>query len=342
MKKIILGLLLSAAVVSCNNDYKDEFKTQVNTKNIDKEDPIISNLLERGVKIENIEEFNDYYLVEKDIKVDKSFVNPEGKSNSVKQLYSNSLVYLSKANSMTIYIDRTLIDTDNYIQAITSAVNQWNNISDCRINFTIVTDVNADITIKGSDSLPAGVLGMAYVPNSGKPGRLIQLRTNLTVAASALSNVVIHELGHTLGFLHTNGHSVGEYGGNLVPNTYNSDPYSIMNATNNPNNYLTFYDIISARYLYPETYTVNNLIQSPTEDLIYGSSLVDLYWLSNILNEGQVNLKVYIDDVLKEDVNINNTGNYKLHLYSGEIKLRLSSIVNSNIYDEETFYFTLD
>jgi hypothetical protein len=55
-----------------------------------------------------------------------------------------------------------------------------------------------------------------------------------------------HELGHSIGFTHTD----GTYG-NLVPNTPETDPNSVMNSFVLPWNGFTPYDIAAVNTIYP-------------------------------------------------------------------------------------------
>ncbi|PKB15721.1 hypothetical protein [Flavobacterium sp. 5] len=113
MKKIILLTLFlafsSSFFVSCQSDSNDDIDQQlIPTPTLNIEDPIIVHLLEKGIKIENIRDFENFYLVENDIMVSKGKSLLTVKSFSKKQAYINTLVYMNKVNSMTVKIDSSI------------------------------------------------------------------------------------------------------------------------------------------------------------------------------------------------------------------------------------------
>ena len=70
---------------------------------------------------------------------------------------------------------------------------------------------------------------------------------------------MVHELGHCIGFRHTNwdikGEGISSVGANYIPNTPNQDSNSVMNGGTASYSWNGFssYDISAVKYLYPDT-----------------------------------------------------------------------------------------
>lgn len=115
---------------------------------------------------------------------------------------------------------------------IKSAINDWNNVSGSFVKFRLVSKEPADIYINDMH----GDYGSGSIPSGGRPGRFVELDPSLydaVVPASKRSKmlrfVIRHELGHTIGFGHTNGvHNTAS--AIHIPGTPASDPNSTMNS----------------------------------------------------------------------------------------------------------------
>lgn len=96
----------------------------------------------------------------------------------------------------------------------------------------------------------------------------------MTVSESTKIYNMVHELGHCIGFRHTNWEDEGYYnqngdyiGGNYIPNITQPDPNSVMNKETALYSWNGFsqYDIIAVNYLYPPL-PCNTRLVGPSEN----------------------------------------------------------------------------
>jgi hypothetical protein len=364
MKKNSLSMLIltffCSFLVCCQSDSSDEIDQKViTTATINKEDPIIVHLLEKGIKIENIKEFKDFYLVENDILVSKGKSLLTSKPSSTNQAYINTLVYMNKVNSMTVKIDSSIPTSGNWVQAITNAVNDWNNIPDCRINFVLTTSSTADIYVLADLTLSEEKPLAGQLPwFSGKPGQVLKINVNaqsvLNLSVAQKSRAVAHEFGHIIGFMHSDGIVTGEntkpIGYNIVPNTpsgnsQNLDPNSVMNSTLTNAIGFSNFDLIASNFLYPDSYSINDMISFPYEGMteINGGSGVKIAWHPTFISSDKVKIEMFLDGILIGTSTVTNNGLSNTGIIStGTYKIKISSLSDSNIYDSVNFDYIRD
>ncbi|WP_264542260.1 MULTISPECIES: zinc-dependent metalloprotease [Flavobacterium] len=356
MKKLFLKsmpfmMLTSFLLTSCQQDDVIDDKTDENkTLTVNANDPQVVKLLEMGFKLVNIKEFDDYYLVENDM------IFYKNENYNQKQAHGNRLVYMDKVNTMTVKIDNSIPATGNWRQAITNAVNDWNNIADCRIIFSITTNTTADIYVVNDPSISSPLI--AALPYGGNPGSQIKINLNhsslIDLPESGRKRAVMHELGHTIGFVHSNGIANGE--GNspngyiTIPNTpYGGGIYidadSVMNSSLTTAIGFSSYDLIASKYLYPDTYSINDLITFPVEGTreVNGGGGLHAYWKASYIPSANVKIEVFKEGILKQTLIVPNTGfSYYDTFSSGFYKVKISSETNPNLYDEVNFEYFMD
>ncbi|GGF17401.1 M57 family metalloprotease [Flavobacterium limi] len=350
-------------VMSCQDDdsnveaINDNSTVKNNSLNLNDKDPIVIKLIDMGFNIKDIKEYNSFFLLEDDILFLKDNKHSlTGKSN---QVYSNSLVTMANVNNITIRIDTSIptSGTDNWRTAIASAINDWNNIIDCRVNFTITTNTTADILI-GSDGniLPNNNPAAAFLPSNGKPGSQIAINldaaNNRVFSEQEKEHIIKHELGHTIGFYHTDGPSKGEQTAlfNWIQNTpsgygTDQDPNSVMNSGWPYSFIFSSYDLFAARFLYPELNSINDTILYPIEGdyVVNSGAYLDISWRPTFTPDNQIQIDVFVEENLVISSNIPNNGYYLLYTPGpGQYKIKLSSISNPNIFDTVNFGFQND
>lgn len=232
---------------------------------------MVKKLIAKGYKLDRIQEFEDYYLVEDDLLFAKDMELNTPDANA-RNYYGNQLVssnYIGNGNVIRVF--STLPGPTGFggvgttwDEAVDPALAAWNSIPNACVIFQRTLDPNqADITIVNGAALP---LGASYFGRSGQPlpsgapfhTVWINMQypngtatTNGAIANTSLiqkRNIIAHELGHCIGFKHTD---VGA--GNPVPGTASPDPHSLMrdnldfefNTT-----VFSFSDQVAVRFLY--------------------------------------------------------------------------------------------
>ncbi|WP_339847988.1 M57 family metalloprotease [uncultured Dokdonia sp.] len=261
-KLIFLSLLLFS-LTNCTNDDEELIEENLiedsqSLKKIEINE-VVEEILKRGYNLEEIIETNEFYLVQGDLLFSKKI--EDYISIQTRQARVAGLVSPSNITSMTVYVDPSIPSsgTDNWRPAIISAINNWNDISECNVRFIYTTNSNADIKIKKANwgSNHNNTLAAAGFPTAGQPWHTILINLNFdnnnNVSESSKKYNMAHELGHTIGFRHTNWANLNESTGITIPGTPNSDPSSVMNGRTASFSWNGFsnYDKIAARYLYP-------------------------------------------------------------------------------------------
>ncbi len=272
MKNLTKSLLLSVMImaVSCSEQDVEILKQAEPTGLVINEQnrEVVNKLIELGYELSDIKELNDFFAVEGDILYSKDIRDyPDTKKGdpNLRHAHTNNLVYPTRLN-ITVRVDASIptSGTDNWRTAVQSALADWNGIANCGIFFVFTTSNSAAITVRSDNNqLDPTILGLAAFPSNGNPGNTILI--NLDGTVGAIQNVdipegrkraiMVHELGHTIGFRHTNWETLGgeigdPIGANVIPGTPSQDPNSVMNNTA-PSSVFSNFDQIAARYLYP-------------------------------------------------------------------------------------------
>jgi hypothetical protein len=147
-------------------------------------------------------------------------------------------------------------------QGLDMAIVNYNALGLC---FTVArgpaTGCNANITVQTT----TGTSGSSGFPSGGKPYGTISVGTgNTSYTVDRVEHVITHELGHAIGFRHSDYYVVASscgvnegsagVGAILIPGTPATSTYgmSIMNACipTSPTGEFTTYDVTALRYLY--------------------------------------------------------------------------------------------
>src|ERR1700752_338204 len=213
-----------------------------------------------GFRSDMIEDRGTYLLVEGDIKIEKSSLAPADALHPQFQWVTDLLVGSSQVQN--IYVDLSgLASQPTWQSAAQSALTEWNkvNCSSVRLvegtpaDITFSTVADPDPNLAARASWPADA-----PPGSGKPGPTIVVNTNYTAtpnnSSTKLRNMV-HEIGHTIGFRHTNWQARNEGtgpGANQVAGTPPTDGASVMNGGTATESWVGFssYDTVASRVTY--------------------------------------------------------------------------------------------
>jgi hypothetical protein len=137
----------------------------------------------------------------------------------------------------------------------------WEQLSGENTIKFIETTGTAQITVSFG-TLGSGLVALGVFPVNGQPGATVTINSAAANSFSAGQKkwLMVHELGHNIGYRHSNWSALGEptspYGADSIPNTPSNDLSSVM--LGNPSTIPSFsafnlYDKRAAEHLYPAT-----------------------------------------------------------------------------------------
>jgi hypothetical protein len=202
---IAVACLTAVSFVSCKKNaspVQDEAISQQTLKQID----------DLGFSTQNVLKVNEGYLVEGDIVLTPELLSskPEGKTLRIAEVEQYRTTNLVKALPRVIKILVSNLGTA-YIQGTDLAISRYNALGQ-QLTFQRITSGTPDITIVGFSQGPQGgyiTLGSSGFPtSSGNPYNQIKMNTNQYAYGSNpdvnyVGSVIQHELGHCIGFRHT-------------------------------------------------------------------------------------------------------------------------------------------
>jgi hypothetical protein len=238
-------------------------------------------VLELGFRPDMVVDHGSTFLVEGDIEISKHDLAaggvPVGHGIGVRQISGGASYQYIGDRTVTnesfperpiyVYITSLLRNSHpEWAQAVRSAMAQWNSLGGFNLKFVEVTSESAANILVTSYTYDIDeVARSAWPTRGGSPGAYVKInlgyRRGLGTGGQPayLSKVfhMVHELGHTIGFRHTNYLSLGEYAGDsigahLIPNTGLVDSLSVMNAGPSRMTWTAFSkgDRIAARAVY--------------------------------------------------------------------------------------------
>lgn len=267
--KVFLTLVsICLFAVSCKRENLIA-KQEVSTSVLDK-------IAAQGFSTENVHKVANGYLVEGDIILTDQNLNEQSTSPTllianVEQYRTKNLV-TSLPRVITVSVSGTLTSSQVWSDATNAALARYNALPNKRLTFQRVAS-GGNIDIFGFNQGPSGgyiILGSSGFPSGGNPYNQIQLNTNVQAYGSNpnldyVTSVIQHEMGHCIGFRHTDyfnralscggrksNEGAGKIGAILIPGTpsgFDSESF-MLSCSNGGNRDFNPNDLVAMDYLY--------------------------------------------------------------------------------------------
>ncbi|AYA38586.1 protease [Hymenobacter oligotrophus] len=189
----------AVALSSCSKEENVQVKDQVS-------DEVVTKLHDLGFNTDNVQKLDDGYLVEGDIFMSNASLSDAEVANrlrvgSEEQYRTTNLVSVGSGRTINVAVSSTLPSA--YVTATDEAIRRF-NAENLLIRFRRVSSgYNILLTKAPSGST---YLASAGFPSGGNPYNSVRVNSDAMGTANAstyIATVLAHEIGHCIGFRHT-------------------------------------------------------------------------------------------------------------------------------------------
>lgn len=386
------AFLLLAVIMIISSCKKDQVSRETG-EDPKKDEKLYETLLQNGVKSKNIVDLEEYYLVQGDLLFKKNktdlnevtaFFKQEAKqtgsaaqrnSGKTSQWQTPDIISSLKVESIKYSVSLP----PAWRTSVLLALEKWSSVQDVKINFYLddylsspSPNDNSIYFTEDGNSLPSNVLAAAEFPSGGNSGFRVLVNldfyNNYPVTDAGKLYNMVHEIGHCLGFRHSNMQSLGEpqLGAGIIPGTPSSDVNSVMNGGTALSTWNGFsaYDITAVQTLYPYgPYDKWLTSQEGKYSSEYGTGfslflsdntdVVPIKWNQNLVSTNTVTLTIYQNGqyVGALGSRIPNTGSFSSpltnylqgtgnHSYH-KVQIKITSDDNPSITDFTSMFFIM-
>ncbi|HJW17081.1 MAG TPA: M57 family metalloprotease [Flavisolibacter sp.] len=211
MKKIVMPFAVVCITAMTFVACKKDAKTSVENDAVSQE--VLAKIQSQGFSTDAVRKVDNGYLVEGDIILTDE--NLDTKSSSPTLLIAQEEQY--RTTNLVTRLPRTItVSVTNmptvYVQAAQAAIARYNALPNKQLTFQYISTGTGNIDIFGFNEGPSGgyiTLGSSGFPTSGgDPYNQVKMNTNAQAYGTNpdvnyVTSVIQHEIGHCIGFRHT-------------------------------------------------------------------------------------------------------------------------------------------
>ncbi|MEO6820610.1 MAG: M57 family metalloprotease [Ginsengibacter sp.] len=175
---------------------------------------VLNQIAQLGFSTDGVHQVNNGYLVEGDILLTDANLREPSNSPTLliadEEQYRTTNLVTSLPRTITVSVSGTLTSLQVWSDAADAAIARYNALPNTRLVFQRVAS-GGNIDIFGFNEGPSGgyiTLGSSGFPTGGNPFNQIKMNTNTQAYGSNpnlgyVTSVIQHEMGHCIGFRHT-------------------------------------------------------------------------------------------------------------------------------------------